>query len=297
MAQRTGFATLTIALLMAAVIGLQAARERSGDLRQVENPGLLYVRSTEAMNRLALSYNSLLADIYWIRAVQHYGSTKLSTNPDKQYNLLYPLLDLTTSLDPRFNIAYQFGAIFLSELPPRGPGRHDLAIALLEKGLRAQPARWQFAQLIGFIHYWWREDYTEAAAWFRRAAEFPDAPLWLETLAAATLAEGGRRESSRMLWQQIAEEATDGWFRSEAERRLQQLDAMDHLDRLGSLVRAFAERYGSMPRAWSDLVRAHYLQGIPVDPTGVPYILEPGRVTLSPESSLAPLPDEPAPRG
>ena len=86
------------------------------------------------------------------------------------YTLLYPLLDLTTTLDPHFNIAYRFGSIFLAEAYPGGAGRPDLAIALLEKGLRARPDKWEYMQDIGFVHYWWRHDYQAAAAWFDAAS-------------------------------------------------------------------------------------------------------------------------------
>ena len=98
---------------------------------------------------------------------------------DKSYKLLYPLLDLTTTLDPHFNIAYRFGAIFLSEPYPGGPGRTDQAIALLERGLAANPTRWQYAQDAGFVHYWYRQDYKAAAEWFDRAARIEGAPWWL----------------------------------------------------------------------------------------------------------------------
>ena len=37
------------------------------------------------------------------------------------FDLLYPLLDLVTSLDPHFKVAYRFGAIFLTEAYPSGP--------------------------------------------------------------------------------------------------------------------------------------------------------------------------------
>ena len=205
--------------------------ERRGGVPAVDTPDMLYVRSPEAMKRLALSYQSLLADVYWIRAVQHYGGTRLSNDPNASYDLLYPLLDLTTSLDPRFNVAYLFGSLFLAGPPPGGPGRPDLAIALLEKGLRAQPQKWEFAQAIGFVHYWWRQDYPEAAAWFQRAAEMPGGPFWLKSMAAVTLAEGGRRDSSRQLWQELARSEFE-WFRNEGQRRLQQLDAMDQIDQL-----------------------------------------------------------------
>ena len=73
-------------------------------------------------------------------------------------------------LDPHFEIAYQFGALVLAEVPPGGPGRPDLAIALLEKGIKAQPAAWRLYQAVGFVHYWSRQDYASAADWFRDAA-------------------------------------------------------------------------------------------------------------------------------
>jgi tetratricopeptide (TPR) repeat protein len=281
-----------IALLMGGVVGLQLVLERYGGRTAATAENLLYVRSPEAMKRLALSYDSLLADLYWIRAVQHYGSTRLSIDPNKRYDLLFPLLDLTTSLDDRFNIAYYYGSTFLAEAPPGGPGRPDLAIALLEKGLRAQPDKWEFAQWIGFVHYWWRQDYQEAAAWFSRAAEFPGAPIWMAPLAASTLTEGGSRQASRFMWEEIARTAEDEWFRNEARRRLQQLDAMDQLDQLRTVAARFTQQRGAPPSNWSDLRAAGYLKGTPVDPTGTPYRLDAGVVTLDRGSRLWPLPAE-----
>jgi hypothetical protein len=44
---------------------------------------------------------------------------------------------------------------------------------------------------------------------------------------------------------------------------------------------------------WIDLAQRGLIRGIPVDPAGVPYLLNPdaSRVTLAPESSLNPMPD------
>ena len=89
----------------------------------------------------------------------------------RDFDLLYPLLDLTTTLDPRFNIAYRFGSIFLAEPPPGGAGRPDLAIALLEKGLRERPDKWEYMQDIGFVHYWWRRDYPGCRAVVRQSEQ------------------------------------------------------------------------------------------------------------------------------
>src|SRR5262245_16713171 len=98
------------------------------DVQWVQSPGL--------MRRLAVGFNAIWADIYWIRAVQYYGSTSLSKDQNKNFDQLYPLLDITTSLDPHFNIAYRFGAILLSEGFPHGPGNTKQAIMLLQKGMR-----------------------------------------------------------------------------------------------------------------------------------------------------------------
>jgi tetratricopeptide (TPR) repeat protein len=292
---------VAVCILLAAVVGLQAAREQR-DLRGLPSGTsghLLYVRSPEFMKRAALSYDSLVADVYWIRAVQHYGQTKLSTATDKQYDLLFPLLDLTTSLDPRFNIAYRFGAIFLAENYPAGAGRPDLAIALLQKGLKEQPRKWEFAQDIGFVHYWWRQDYDQAGQWFKRASEIPGSANWLSALAAVTLAKGGNRESSRRLWQEVLNSSEADWLKAQARFRLSQLDAMDQIATLESLVKLYGQRTGTPASSWIDLIRAGYLRGIPVDPERHQYTLNPssGSVTLSAQSPLNPLPVPEQPRG
>jgi len=291
MTPRAGSVALLLMLLSAAV-GLQAVREQRAPLPGRAAADVLYVRSAPVLERLALSYRTLLADIYWLRAVQHYGRTKLSAETDKRYDLLYPLLDLTTSLDPRFNVAYRFGAIFLAEPFPGGPGRPDLAIELLRKGLRSQPNRWELAEDIGFVYYWWLNDHERAAEWFTRASRLPGAPDWLGPVAATTLAEGGSRASSRRLWQEIAGTAEAEWLRATAALRLRQLDALDQLDGLLRAAQAYEARTGAPPSDWRALVAARLLPGLPVDSAGFPVQLMNGRIGLHPQSPLGPLPTE-----
>lgn len=292
---------LIVFLLLGAVVGLQAVREQSEAHGRpaAANERLLYVQSPEFVRRAALSYKSLVADVYWVRAVQHYGQTKLSAAVDKNYDLLYPLLDLTTSLDPRFNIAYRFGAIFLAETFPAGAGRPDQAIALLEKGLREQPGKWEYAEDIGFVYYWWGQDYVQAAEWFKRAGDMPGAPNWLSAMAAVTLAKGGNRDSSRRLWTEVLSSADAAWLKDQARFRLSQLDAMDQIAALEGVVKLYQQRTGSPAASWFDLNRAGFLRGIPIDPERHPYQLDPssGAVTLAKDSPLNPLPLPEQPRG
>jgi hypothetical protein len=290
------------AVLLAAGVQLQAARERVYP-PPAEQEASLYMRSGKTLRRFAGAYAALTADVYWIRAIQYYGTSKqrfdhlvatgVAGPPagENRYPLLHPLLDVTTTLDPRFNIAYRFGSVYLGEAYPRGAGRPDLAIALLEKGLRAMPDKWQYMEDIGFVHYWFRHDFHAAGDWFNKASDVPGAPWWLRSLAATTKAQGGDRRSSRAMWEAILQTAEIDWLRKDAERRLLQLQALDTIDALQRAADDYARRTGQTPD-WQALVRARVLRGYPVDPTGTPFELTNGRVQLSKSSSLWP-PDEP----
>ena len=97
----------------------------------------LVLRSASTVKKLSLGYDSLLADIYWTRAVQYYGSRVGSDNPN--FDLLWPLLDIATTLDPKLIVAYRFGGVFLSEPGRGGAGRPDLAVELVKR--RSVPDR------------------------------------------------------------------------------------------------------------------------------------------------------------
>jgi hypothetical protein len=288
---------VAIVMLLAISVGLQAARDRVWQPFAPER-SVLWVQSSGLANRLALSFNALASDVYWIRAVVFYGSERLKPEAERNFDALYPLLELTTGLDPRFKVAYRFGALFLTEPPPFGPGRPDLAIRLLERGIAHDPTVWEFYHDIGFVHYWWTHDHAAAAEWFQRGAETTGGPLWLRPLAAATLAVGGDRASSRLLWRQMHETAEVDWLRRNAERALLQLDARDMVDELEAVVSRAEAASGRRPADWQALIGGGWLRSTPLDPTGTPFALDPrtGRVEISRESMLWPMPPEPPAR-
>jgi len=280
--------------LLALSIGVQVVRDRGWQPYQPTTP-VLWFQSGALLKKISLGFGNLLADIYWMRAVVYYGSQRRADEKDRNFDLLDPLLTLVTTLDPQFKVAYRFGAIFLTEAYPSGPGRPDRAIALLERGLAANPNGWEYLHDIGFVHYWWLRDYEAAGQWFDKAGRLPRAPEWLAPLAATTLAQGGDRQSSRLLWSQLLESSDADWLKSNAQRSLFQLDAMDVIDQLNLVSQRFAEREGRPPTG-PELILAAGLRGVPLDPTGVPYEMNTatGRIELSKTSTLWPLPAEPA---
>jgi tetratricopeptide (TPR) repeat protein len=287
-----------IVVLLVVAVGLQVVRDRGWQPYEPES-GVMWIRSAPLAQRLALSFDNLVADVYWIRAVVYFGGQRQSEGARRNYEQLFPLLDLVTSLDPYFRVGYRFGSLFLAEPPPGGPGRADQAIALLQKGLEQDPARWEYAHDIGFVYYWWASDYVRAAEWFKRAADIPGAADWLGPLAAITLAEGGSRQSSRKLWTELRDTTEIDWIRSSAELRLQQLDAMDAIDELNKNTQQFIASRGRPPADWRELAVSLRWRAIPFDPSGTTYELDPatGRVSLSRTSGLWPLPGGSSVRG
>jgi len=295
-------------VLLVAAIQVQAAREREYPPPQVDEDAV-YITSGSALRRLSGAYNALAADLYWIRAIQYYGAAKarlaerpLAPDPppmlaaveSKEFSQLYTLLDITTTLDPMFDIAYRFGSVFLAEAYPAGAARADLAVKLLEKGFRARPDKWQYLEDIGFVYYWYVHDYRQAAEWFQKAGEVPGAPVWLKPLAAATLSQGGDRQSSRAMWERIRQSADIGWLKRSADHHILQFLALDQIDALQSRLDALAKTRGGPAGDWGAVLRAGVFPRIPTDPSGAPYELtSDGRVRVSRSSELFPLPVEP----
>ena len=286
------FHVATAVLLVAAIL-LQVVRDRGWAPYEPPN-SVLWVQSGAVARRLALSFDNLASDLYWIRAVVYYGSRR-RTEGGKNFDQMYPLLELVTALDPHFKVAYRFGALFLSEPTPGGPGRPDLALELLRRAVEQDDGKWEYYEDAGFVHYWWLRDYAGAAEWFRRGSERPGAPNWLVGLAATTLATGGNRASSRLLWQQLLNDTDAAYIQNQARHRLLQLDAMDGIDALAPILQRFINREKRIPRSWQELAAAERLRAVPADPTGVPFVFDPavGRIDVSKKSILWPLPLEP----
>src|SRR5215831_11611674 len=166
--------TVTLALLVAglfagSVLAARKAEALRGNQATLEE--VLYISSGKTLKGLSLGYSSLLADIYWTRAVQYFGGKHQQRSV--RYDLLYPLLNITTDLDPHLIPAFQTGSIFLSQKPPSGAGQPDKAVALMEKGIAANPENWRLYYNLGFIHYQDRRDFRAAQDAFERGSRVP----------------------------------------------------------------------------------------------------------------------------
>lgn len=276
-----------VLLLLVPLVLLSQSRidARIGTFRAQEE--VLYLWSGEQVRSLFPGFEGLAADVYWLRTVQYFGGERVFS-PERRFELLRPLIDITTTLDPRLEVAYRYGAIFLSEPPPNGAGRPDEGIEMLEKGVRSLPESWRLRQDLGFFHFLYQGDAHRAAAVLEEAAELPGAAFWLRMLAADLLRRGGDRQSSREMWQRMYEQAEEGIIRNNARMQLEILESRDVADRLTALVAEFEGRFGRRPEGLRELQTAGMRTGPLVDLRGVPfsYDVSRGRVSISRESPM-----------
>jgi hypothetical protein len=282
----TNYAALALMLLLgfASVWKLQHRIDAQQRAVEVEDDQVL-LRSPKLVKAMSLEYAPMVADIYWTRAVQYFGNKHQLHQMDLR--LLWPLLDVTSTLDPNLLPVFHFGSTFLSDAPPRGAGKPDLAVELIERGLRSNPEDWRLYYDLGYVYYFDKKDYAKASAAFYEGSKNPNAYYWMKVMAAKIAAEGDNLETSLFLWQDVYNNTKDELVRKNALTHLQLLRAKEDCKRIDALADEYEKRFGRRPVRMSELVQAGLLKGAPVDALGYAYTLsEEGKAELNVDSPL-----------
>jgi hypothetical protein len=273
-----------VPLGFAAVWQLQRRIDREQAMQAVEDDQVL-LRSGKLVKALSLEYAPLMADIYWTRAVQYFGNKHAGKQVDLR--LLWPLLDVASTLDPHLMPVFHYGSMYLSDAPPRGAGRPDLAAQLIQRGISANPEQWRLYYDLGFVYYFDAKDYSKASAAFYEGSKKPGALIWMKVMAAKIAAEGNSVETSTFLWQDVYNTTSDPEVKENAKVHLQLLRVQQDCQQIDELSAEFENQAGHRPARIEDLVKAGVLPAVPVDPVGYPYTLsEEGKAELNLNSPL-----------
>lgn len=269
----------------------------------------VYVTDGKRAKLLAVGYDSLLSDVYWVRAIQFFGRRVLVdktvlSRPEGRLDQLYPLIDVSTTLDPRTVAPYRFGGFFVHDYVDKALGRH-----ILEKGVRANPDTWRLYQDLAFL-YWSDGDCETASRLYAEGGARPGAPAWMTQMAAFIPSRCGRVDLTVELLARQYESTEDPRVREELGEQLAAYRAVSEVQYLSGAVAAFKERAGGYPASLAQLVRslrpaagAPNLRlspaGAPLDPHGVPYRYDPstGVVDTDPASLTLPSIDATTPSG
>ena len=247
------------------------------------------------LKRMSLNFNGLVADWYWMRALQYVGGKILSAPGPIQLDdlsqldlkLLAPMLDVATTLDPEFMEPYLYAAVVLPAI------NEDEAVRITRKGIAANPTQWRLYQHLGYL-YWQSGDYASAGEAYSEGAKIAGAPAWMQAMKARMAAEGGSRDVAREIYGRMYQEAGDPKIKDMARLRLLQLQSMDQRDVIRKLLEIYKTRVGKCPASWQEMgpllrtARLPIADGGPIDPGGTPYKLltDTCDVDLDPGSSI-----------
>ena len=289
---RKDIQTILLAAIVIVGLGLVFVLSDALDARRGSTAGFededLYL-SSQRMKALSGDFNGLVADWYWINSLQYIGRKIVRAKEEGAFNLndmrsldarqLYPMLDRTTTLDPDYSAAYDFGAIILPAID------EEKAIQLTEKGIAANPNQWRLYQQLGYI-YWQRADYQKAAEVYDQGSQIEGAPLFMKQMSAKVRLEGGTRKTAREIYRHVFEAAEDTQTREVVALRLAQIDSLDERDEIRKVLEDVQKKSGRCPRSWAEIfpvLRAVKLpngkslafsrEGSPLDPLGAAYLL------------------------
>jgi tetratricopeptide (TPR) repeat protein len=211
----------TIALLLAGVllVGVVAPLHRealSGAQLSVAERAM-FLPPPEALRVASLGFNNVAADAIWLLTIQYIGGHIFT---ERNLPELFRLVDTVVNLDPHFVEAYTLGALFMNYSGGNVPG----AIALLERGARANPTRWELPHDLARTYYLDLKDYPKALYWFEITDHLPGRPDYVPRFIARLYAKTGERETALEWWQAIRDSATSDWVRNIAEREIAKLE-------------------------------------------------------------------------
>ena len=298
MNDRTKTATLALVIAIGMIGTFSLARfvdARRPPVDVAANDDSLYLNAKTA-KRISLGFNGLAADWYWMRSLQYVGKKILNQPGDVALDdlsklnlkLLAPLLDTATTLDPEFLDPYEYAAIVLPAVDVQE------AIRITQKGIAVNPNAWRLYQHLGYI-YWQQGDYKASSEIYGRGAQIPGAPTWMVAMKAKMIAEGGSRNTAREIYTRMFEESADDQVKDMARKHVLLLDSLDQRDVLRKGMQIFRDKTGRCPTSWTELREAFRVlsipvdvNGSPVDPTGMPYVLNSGtcEVELNPKSEI-----------
>ena len=273
--------TIVIALIVSVVLVRAIDAHRASAPAQFGDESL-YVNAATA-KRMALAFNGLAADWYWMRSLQYVGGKIVAFEDthterfglgDLDLHVLPSLLRVSTALDPQFVAPYEYGAMLLPEISP------DDATALLNSGVAANPKTWRLYHLLGYV-YWQRHHYEMASEIYAKGGNLPGAPPWMAAMAARMKGEGGSRDAAREMYSHLYDASNDPAVKDMVDKQLMRLKSLDDRDEIRNVLNAYKARNGRCVSSWRDVaseLRAVRLSldaksGAPLDPSATPYEL------------------------
>lgn len=232
---------------VAAGVTVVAAQTGFGT-RTVENAEVPYIPRPAAARVLALGQEALLADLYWLRAVQMLGASR---RPAEHAVTVGQLVDVVTRLDPYVDHPYRFAAIWMN----RDLDNIRDANRILRRGVSYHPREWRNRFYLSFNHFFYLDEQQVAADELEPAIHLPGSPTYLGRLLARLRSEsGGGLEVAEAYLRQLIESTHDESRRADYEKALDEIETEKRARFLDRARERYIELHGRDIERVEDLV-------------------------------------------
>jgi hypothetical protein len=225
--RRRGARWLSCALVASATALVHASMSTPS----AASSGRISVPTAQRARALSFGFEPVIADYYWIEALQVVGDVE---RPAHRNETISALMDLVTGLDPWVDHPYRFAALWLTE--SLDEVRHGSR--LLEKGIAYHPLDWRNRFYLGYNLFFYLEDNARAADALESALKFPDAPDYLGAFVTRLRASADGLDTAAMFVQRLIAQTEDEYAKAEY---LDLLDEIETERRARVLDRARAE--------------------------------------------------------
>jgi hypothetical protein len=231
-----------------------------------------YVPDPTFARLAAFGFDSLVADYYWLRAVQLVGGRELVEGKSRHIGRL---VDVVTTLDPWVDHPYRFAAIWMTDDEPAV--RH--ANRLLARGIEHHPDEWRNRFYLGFNHFFFLGEPDEAARVLAPAVRMAGAPRYLGRLVARLQSDagGGEIEAAAAFLHELLRQSDDPGKQAEYQKALDEIEAERRARVLDAARAEFQRRHGRDIARVEELVqvRPPVLRALPPEPHGWEWVLDP----------------------
>jgi tetratricopeptide (TPR) repeat protein len=233
-----------------------------------------FIPKPEFAKVMALGFDSLLADYYWVQAVLLVGG---DTNPARHATQLGRFIDVVTTLDPWVSHPYRFAAVWLTETEEQVRA----ANRLLRRSLEYHPDDWRNYFYLGFNLFYYLEENVEAADVLLTASRLPGAPRYLTRLVARLRSESADIEAAAVFLEELVRTAPDEASAAEYQAALDEIEIEHRARILDRARRAHQQLSGRDIESVADLVLGSHavLLRLPdPEPSSLPESLRQGSV-------------------
>jgi len=234
---------------------------------KVPGSSIIYIPSGRTLKYVTFGYNSLMADLVYLWAIQYFSDQNIW----ERFDHLDHIFSIVAELDPKYLDPYEIGALIavydVKDL--------NLALKILDRGIEKNPTEWILPLQAGHFAQILAKNFEVAQKYYKKTMGIEGAPDIARRLYANAAFRISDYKTAWQNWLEIYETATDERVIKIASNHLYRTKAAMDFEVLESAVELYKTRFGHAPEDLQKLVRGGFITAIPKDLDGEDYLYNP----------------------